>query len=44
MNKEFVQSRFFDKLEACKLEPNRLEEFDWTNLRTIFEQIFSAFH
>lgn len=44
MNKEIVHSRFFDKLEACKHELNRLEEFDWTNLRTIFEQIFSAFH
>jgi hypothetical protein len=32
VNKQAVHSRFFDKLEVCKREPGRLEEFDWAIL------------
>lgn len=44
VNKGLVHGKFFEKLKECKRDPNKLNDFDWVDLRAIFLQIFSAFH
>lgn len=43
INKFDLQSKFKQKLSVCESEPLRIPEFDWTGIRSILNEIRTAF-
>lgn len=37
-------NRFREKVRLCRSEPNRTEDFDWSGIRSILDQMRTAFH
>jgi len=44
INKAAIQKRFFTKLSECEKSSKRIEDYDWSGIRSILDVLFSAFH
>lgn len=44
IEKTKIQQRFFKKIEVCEKEPEKIESYDWSGLRSIFNIVFNAFN
>lgn len=43
IEKEKIQQKFFEKLSVCEKSPEKIESYDWSGLRSIFNIIFNSF-
>jgi hypothetical protein len=44
IEKAKVQQRFFEKIEICEKDPNKIESYDWSGMRSVFNIVFNAFN
>lgn len=44
IEKTEIQQRFFKKIEVCEKEPEKIESYDWSGLRSIFNMVFNVFN
>ncbi len=43
IEKRKIQQKFFEKLSVCEKSPEKIESYDWSGLRSIFNVIFNSF-
>ena len=44
IEKTEIQQRFFKKIEVCEKKPEKIESYDWSGLRSIFNILFNVFN